>query len=459
MVKPAPEGNPRVAIARARRLAGAGHSLRGIANVLAREGRVSRLGRPFFAAQFVRMIGRGPEDDNPTARVVPHVSRRYGCSALKLQGVLLLLALLSTACSRSELDVDLLAGPDGAVADGGDAAPSCESDAGIGPVKRFPAIGQVASSVIDPFDDVYLVIGGMNGDMNLAQSIPSIDLGTGASQALPMSGDTVSLGAILRPVWEPAHDRTIVLGGGVYGYDSMDMVNDTAQVFAVTLVNGGATTALLPNFPEGTTNDIPLPVAADGSGRVFAIADKGSQAGPIDTWVLDATPGRESWSLFDADKSAAVANIELVGMTYDAAGRRLIGLGNPIEQFDQPSMWALSLDAPSGWVGIAGTVPASLFGYLGVLGGGLPLTWDETLCAFVVGALSTSCEYQFWRFDIGSSFTAAPLGVAAQPAVRYGRGVAGYDARRHNFVFGSAFDCDYEQDYIALSTDFVPVLP
>jgi DNA invertase Pin-like site-specific DNA recombinase len=46
-------------IARARRLAGAGHSLRGIAAVLAREGRVSRSGRPFFAAQIVRMIGRG----------------------------------------------------------------------------------------------------------------------------------------------------------------------------------------------------------------------------------------------------------------------------------------------------------------------------------------------------------------------------------------------------------------
>ncbi len=376
-----------------------------------------------------------------------------------LPGALLALALFSAACSRTGLEVDSLTSPDGAVANGGDAAAACATDAGVGLVKRLPAVGQVGSSVIDPFDDVYLVLGGLDGAMNYAQSISSIDLGTGTSQTLAISGAAPSLGFTLRPVWEPAHARTIVLGGGVYGYDSMDMVDDTKQVFAVTLVNGGATTALLPNFPEGTTNDIPLPAAADGSGRVFAIADKGSQAGSTDTWVLDATPGRESWSLFDSDKSAAVAGFELVSMTYDAAGRRLLGVGNPIEQFDKPAMWALSLDAPSGWVAVPGSFPASLYGYLGVLGRGLPLTWDDTLCAFVVGAMSESCEYQFWRFDIASSFTATPLGVAAQPPVRYGRGAAGYDARRQNFVFGSAYDCDYEQDYIALSTDFVPVLP
>jgi hypothetical protein len=405
-----------------------------------------------------RRLGYGPPRPRP-----PRLSHTYRgvtvAEPLKLQGVLPLLALLSTACSRSGLDVDLLAGPDGSAIQGSDATTSCESDAGIGLVKRLPAVGQAASGVIDPFDDVDLVIGGLNEDMNWAQSISSIDLGTGNSQALPVSGASVSIGAILRPVWEPAHARTIVLGGGVYGYDSMDMNDDSKQVFAVTLVNGGASTSLLPSFPEGTTNDIPLPAAADGSGRIFAIADKGSQTGPIDTWVLDATPGHESWSLFFADAGAPIASIELVSLTYDAAGRRLIGLGNPIEQYDQPSMWALSLDAPSGWVAIAGTVPASLYGYLGVLGGGLPLTWDDTLCAFVVGAMSESCEYQFWRFDIGGSFTATALGVAAQPAIRYGRGVAGYDARRRNFVFGSAYDCDYEQDYIALSTDFVPVLP
>jgi site-specific DNA recombinase len=43
-------------IARARRLARAGMSLRGIASALAREGRVSRSGRPFLAAQIVRML-------------------------------------------------------------------------------------------------------------------------------------------------------------------------------------------------------------------------------------------------------------------------------------------------------------------------------------------------------------------------------------------------------------------
>lgn len=391
------------------------------------------------------------------------LSRTYGSATvalpLKLQRVLLLVALLPTACSRTGLDVDRLVDPDGALAEGPDAATSCESDAGIGLVKRLPAVGQVGSSVIDPFDDVYLVIGGLNEDMNYAQSISDVDLGTGQSQTLPLTGDAVSVGVILRPVWEPAYARTIVLGGGVYGYDSMDMVNDSAQVFAVTIENGGATTTLLPDFPEGATNDISLPAAADGSGRLFAIADKGSQTGPVDTWVLDATPGHESWSLFYADPSAAVAGLELVTMTYDAIGRRLIGLGDPIGQYDQPSMWALSVDAPSGWVAIPGTVPASLYGYLGVLGGGAPLTWDQTLCAFVVGAMSESCEYQFWRFDIGDSFTATALGVAAQPPIRYGRGVAGYDVHRRNFVFGSAFDCDYEQDYIALSTDFVPVLP
>jgi hypothetical protein len=42
-------------IARARRLARAGMSLRGVASALAREGRVSRSGRPFFAAQIVRL--------------------------------------------------------------------------------------------------------------------------------------------------------------------------------------------------------------------------------------------------------------------------------------------------------------------------------------------------------------------------------------------------------------------
>jgi len=44
-------------IARARRLARAGRSLRSIAAALARAGHVSRAGRPFFAAQIARMLG------------------------------------------------------------------------------------------------------------------------------------------------------------------------------------------------------------------------------------------------------------------------------------------------------------------------------------------------------------------------------------------------------------------
>jgi site-specific DNA recombinase len=43
-------------IARARKLARKGRSLRAIATALAREGHVSRSGQPFFAVQVVRML-------------------------------------------------------------------------------------------------------------------------------------------------------------------------------------------------------------------------------------------------------------------------------------------------------------------------------------------------------------------------------------------------------------------
>jgi hypothetical protein len=314
--------------------------------------------------------------------------------------------------------------------------------------------------VIDPADDALLVIAGLAGDGTLAESIEAISLGTGVATALQQTGDTVSLGPISRAVWEPTYRRTIVLGGSLADQEPQMMLDDTAQVFAVTVSGGTAALTQLPVFPEGGTADIPLPAAVDPTTpRLFAIADKGSTAGPMHTYVLDVSPGHESWSLFHSDPSPALANVELVSMSFDPVNRRLLGMGATIDTSDW-SMWALSIDAPSAWKNIPGIVPASIAGYLNVLGGGLPLAWDDTLCTFVVGATGISCEYEVWRFDIGDdAFVATPLGDAAQPDVRYSRGIAGFDPHRRNFVFPSAFDCDYEQDYVALSTDFLPVVP
>jgi hypothetical protein len=45
-----------------------------------------------------------------------------------------------------------------------------------------------------------------------------------------------------------------------------------------------------------------------------------------------------------------------------------------------------------------------------------------------------------------------------QTSPRYGRGMGAFDFRRRNFVFQSGFDCD-QHDYVAGTTDFLPVTP
>lgn len=378
---------------------------------------------------------------------------------MRAHGLLLFIVPLTAACSRTGLDL-VAGGSDGGTPANDASIVSCIGDAGVGNVTRIQTLGQAGYGVIDPVDDVYLEVGGLDAEQNYAASVTSIGLADGASHLVSLSGAAVSLGPVLRPVWEPTYARTIVLGGGIYGFDSQMTVDDSHQVFALTLSGTAGTVALLPNFPEGQTNDIPLPAIADPvSARLYAVADKGSTPGPIQTYALGVTPGRESWSLFFSDASADVTNIEIVGLFLDPVGHRLIGTATTLGDNGLATLWALSIDSPSGWTQIQGTFPASLAGYTAILGGGALLTYDDTLCSFVVGATTDSCEYQFWGFDIGTSFTATALGVTAQPPTRYGRGLAGYDVRRKNFVFGQAYDCDYEQDYLALSTDFVPVIP
>jgi len=321
----------------------------------------------------------------------------------------LALAGFAAACSRTALDADA-AGEDGA-------APACSSTAtsAVGAPTRFASAAQIpyGGAVLDPDDDLLLVVGGLSSSGEAAQAVSAVRLGTGESLPLARAGDArVDLGPSLRAVWDPTSHRVLALGGSLWNVVP-NPPDDTSQVFALTVSGSSAELALLPNFPDGETADVPL-----------------------------AQP--------------ALAGVQFVSLTYDATRRRMIALGTDFSS-DDASVWALSLDAPSGWTKLDGTLPLALYDYSSILSVGFSLAWDDALCGFVTAVTDGYCVYQAWRLDFGdATFTATALGVADQPMIRYGRGDARFDAARGNFVFPSGFDCE-EHDFPAASVDFLPL--
>jgi hypothetical protein len=372
--------------------------------------------------------------------------------------------MAAPACSRTGLFVGV-GGSSGVRSDAGpgDAAPpTCADDAGVGKLARTSGPQQSAANaaVIDPNDDVLVVLGGTSSSGVYAKAISTVSLATGETQTLSRSGDSrVDLGPNGRALWDAVHDRGIVLGLGLSPWESNPPRDDKRQVFAVRLQGNSAHLALLPDFPEGQTSDIALAAAIDPvTDRLYAIPGKGSVPGPVHTWALRLAPGQESWSMFDNDSQAALQKVQLLSLSLDPVGRRLLAVGSEIYPGKQRSLWALSLDAPSGWTRIPGTFPPDLSSSAHTLGGGFPLSWDPEQCAFITAVTGNACLYDVWRLDIGSAFVATPLGVAVQPAVRYGRGAAAFDAHRRNFVFAGGYDCN-QHDYPSHSTDFVALVP
>ncbi len=271
--------------------------------------------------------------------------------------------MAAPACSRTGLFVGV-GGSSGVRSDAGpgDAAPpTCADDAGVGKLARTSGPQQSAANaaVIDPNDDVLVVLGGTSSSGVYAKAISTVSLATGETQTLSRSGDSrVDLGPNGRALWDAVHDRGIVLGLGLSPWESNPPRDDKRQVFAVRLQGNSAHLALLPDFPEGQTSDIALAAAIDPvTDRLYAIPGKGSVPGPVHTWALRLAPGQESWSMFDNDSQAALQKVQLLSLSLDPVGRRLLAVGSEIYPGKQRSLWALSLDAPSGWTRIPGTFP------------------------------------------------------------------------------------------------------
>ena len=150
------------------------------------------------------------------------------------------------------------------------------------------------------------------------------------------------------------------------------------------------------------------------------------------------------------------------GLTYDPNAGRVLGVATTLyspNTTPTSSLWALPIDSPSRWTQLSGSFPPPVAGW--VTWPSAPgFVWDDAACGFVVSVSSATCLYEVWRMDVGAlDFTFAPLGVAIQPNIRYGRGSGVLDARRQNVVFLGGNDCEYDQDFPATSIDFVPLLP
>ena len=256
-------------------------------------------------------------------------------------------------------------------------------------------------------------------------------------------------------LWDVAHHRAIVLGGGNF----QEPQSDLAQVFAIEVQGASAQLTKLPDFPPGTTGDLALAAIYDPvAGRILAIPESASDPAAVRTYALDLAPGSERWSVLDTDPQPALQQMEFYSAGYDPAQRRMLAVGVVFPSSSDggrevPGLWALSLDAPAGWKAIPGTMPPSLAAT------SFPFFWDTDTCSFMTAIVGDVCLYELWRLDIRDTLVVSSLGIVTQPTPRFERQAAGFDVRRRNVVFGSAFDCLGDHEAPASSTDFLSVTP
>jgi len=347
-----------------------------------------------------------------------------------------------------------------------EASDACSS-ARLGAVTRTalaPAapFGGVFGAVVDPDDDLLLVLAIPAPGDGTPAAISAADLGTRQARNLTIGGDSrVDLGepSTASITWDPINHRAIVLGGA--DDEEPNAPPDTSQVYSIRVQGTEAILSLLPDFPDGPTNAGNLAAVIDSShARLLAVAAKLGTPGATATYALDLS-GTDSWSLLDTDDQAALQSLEIVGLTYDPGGQRVLGIATSLYSSDAPptsSLWALSLDSPSGWTPLSGSFPPPISTWIS-WPGAPDFVWDDTACGFVASVSSATCLYDVWRMNVGAAdFTFEPLGVAIQPDIRYGRGTGLLDAKRQNVVFFGGDDCQYNQSFPATSIDFVPLL-
>jgi hypothetical protein len=358
------------------------------------------------------------------------------------------------------------AGPD-AVDAGDDVAPGADACGGehLGTVARTPLgannrLGGVFAKILDPDDDLLLVLAIPNPGAGTPADMTAIALATGDVTRLTIAGDSrVNVGTAASAVWDGANHRAVVLGGP--WEDAQGLPTQTKQVYAIRVEGTQAVLSLLPDFPGGPTAPTDLALAIDPArSRLVAVADKEGVASDTKTYALDLSPGRESWSLLDDDNQSAVQNVVFGALTYDPAARRVIGRGATLFDSKAPtthSLWALSLDAPSGWTRLTGTIPPPVEDAFGPVAWA-PVASEGEACGFLFATTGSFCVYDVWRLDVvASSFVISPVGVAVQPQERYGRGFGVLDPRRMNFVFAGGSDCEMAE-FETTTTDFLPVL-
>ncbi|MDC3957113.1 hypothetical protein [Polyangium jinanense] len=305
-----------------------------------------------------------------------------------------------------------------------------------------PPPAPVGSMVLDPKASRALIIGGisLNGG-GPAKQISALDLASLEHHILSLKGDSVEVPTFAAAIWDPENERAVVIGGTAN-------TADLAQVFAVRVEGDAAIIDQLPEFPIGSAW---APAAAyDPIGkRVLVTAliysDDPALALPYrGTYALDLRPGAESWSTLVPGEAGPPAPQpgELRQMAYDPALDRMVMVRSG-QKPGPADAWALDLQNPTSWIGLAGTLPA------------LPvstpsLLWDEVSCSFLSFTRTpNACGFDAWAIDAAATlFAPSPLGSAM-----FGPGGPGYgnvllDAPRDRLLILDGGDCTAESNFL-----------
>jgi hypothetical protein len=288
-----------------------------------------------------------------------------------------------------------------------------------------------SGEVIDPDDDLLLVIGGLSASGVFAEWIDAVALSTGVVTRLTVVGDA-ALGPDSRAVWDTANHRAVVVGGVI---ETSIKHTNPKQVFAIEVRSGQAHVSLLPDFPGKRTGI--MGIAYDPAAPRLLVADYAlSGESQASTYALDLTKGKERWSVLAPQPSEMVVIAGTMSGAYDRLRRRMIVVTGVTKPPALHRVWALALDPLGSWTPLAG-LPDDLAAV------NFPLLWDERACAFVaVVSASGTCAYHGWRLVPGDTIVATPLGVLPQTSPRSARYAAGYDTVRQRVVFGAGFSCD-----------------